>query len=423
MPSYYPKMVWRKGQVAVLAAISMVPVLGAVAFVTDGGILLDQRRKVQATADAAALAAAYELFASYSQYGGLDPNNAARNAALDVANRAGYSVNKGCTVDVYIPPRSGLGVGKPGYVEVIIRAPSPQTFSAIFGSQNLTVAARSVARCRWSALQAGLLVLPPTGRARLNAIGNVNIEVRNAPVYVNSNDSRAGFATGNSSVTAPYFYFVGSPGYATTGSASFHGNIYSGQPPVPDPLAYLPPPDLASLPVRSNRALHLSGTGNITLLPGVYRGGITVSGRVNVTLMPGIYYLQGGGLQVTGEGDFVGQEILIYNDPRAAADDVIISGLGRVDISAPSSGPYQGIAIYQRRDAKNSISVTGNGQTNVRGSYYVANGTIRFIGNGMGDVLASQVICSQIVIGGNGQVFIDWIETNVARTRAIGLVE
>jgi uncharacterized membrane protein len=87
---YFRNLAWRRrAQVAVLTAVTMVPMLGAVAFVTDGGVLLDQRRRVQATADAAALAAAVELYRYYPQYGGLDASGAARAAALDLAARAG----------------------------------------------------------------------------------------------------------------------------------------------------------------------------------------------------------------------------------------------------------------------------------------------------------------------------------------------
>ncbi|MDW8222070.1 MAG: pilus assembly protein TadG-related protein [Gemmatales bacterium] len=413
----------RRAQVAVLTAVSLVPVLGAVAFVTDGGLLLDQRRRVQATADAAALAGAYELYRHSAQSGGMDTNGAARAAALEIADRAGYSASNGCTVEVNIPPRSGIHAGRVGYVEVQIRAPQRRTFSAIFGSGDLSVAGRAVARCRWSPFRAGLIVLRPQGRGTLNAVGNARADVINAPVYVNSSDAAGGSAVGNSVVSAPQFYFGGSPGYTTTGSAAFRGVIHSSQTPVPDPLAYLPPPDPSALPVRSTRRLQLSGSGNVTLLPGVYVGGITMTGRVNVTMLPGIYYLQGGGLQVSGQGNLTGNGVLIYNDPRSSADDVNISGQGRVEISAPSSGPYQGLVIYQRRDATNTITVSGNGQTRITGTYYTANGTVRFVGNGAGDVLASQVVTSQAVITGNGRLYIDYVESQVARTRTLGLVE
>ncbi|MCS7160924.1 MAG: pilus assembly protein TadG-related protein [Gemmatales bacterium] len=156
----------RRAQVAVLTAVSLVPVLGAVAFVTDGGLLLDQRRRVQATADAAALAGAYELYRHSAQSGGMDTNGAARAAALEIADRAGYSASNGCTVEVNIPPRSGIHAGRVGYVEVQIRAPQRRTFSAIFGSGDLSVAGRAVALVAGALFAPGSLFFVPKVEAR-----------------------------------------------------------------------------------------------------------------------------------------------------------------------------------------------------------------------------------------------------------------
>src|SRR5262249_61032512 len=60
----------RKGNVVVITAVCLVSLLSIVALALDGGVLLDQRRQGQATADAAALAAARELFASPFTNGG-----------------------------------------------------------------------------------------------------------------------------------------------------------------------------------------------------------------------------------------------------------------------------------------------------------------------------------------------------------------
>lgn len=55
----------RRGTVAVIVALSLVAVLSVVALALDGGILYEDRRDIQAAADAAALAAADDLFNNY----------------------------------------------------------------------------------------------------------------------------------------------------------------------------------------------------------------------------------------------------------------------------------------------------------------------------------------------------------------------
>ena len=80
----------RRGAIAVLVAVSLVAVLGCVAICIDGGGLLDLRRKAQATADAAALAAAENLFRNFPTNQGVDVEGAAADAAYSVAALNGF---------------------------------------------------------------------------------------------------------------------------------------------------------------------------------------------------------------------------------------------------------------------------------------------------------------------------------------------
>src|SRR6266508_3979694 len=102
----------RKGQVVIFVAFAIVALIGFLALSLDGGAMLSERRHAQATADAAALAAASQLYYDYWQYSGIDPNGA-RTAALAAALRNGYN-NDGITskVGVYNPPISGAYTGR-----------------------------------------------------------------------------------------------------------------------------------------------------------------------------------------------------------------------------------------------------------------------------------------------------------------------
>src|SRR5262245_50793174 len=112
---------FRKGVVAVFVAFILTGLVGVVAISLDGGVLHLQLRQSRATADAAAMAAACELFRYYPTDQGVDVHGYARAAAFDLANSNGYS-NDGetSTVVVNIPPASGAYAGKAGYAEVIV---------------------------------------------------------------------------------------------------------------------------------------------------------------------------------------------------------------------------------------------------------------------------------------------------------------
>src|SRR5262245_4917581 len=140
----------RRGNVAVLVAISIVMLMAMVALTIDGGVLQSEKRHAQATADAAALAAASVMFQQYPKYQGKDKDGTAKTAAFDFAKMNGYD-NDGTlsVVTVNLPPKSGIYKGLDGYVEVLVTFNQQRLFSRIFGSDPIPVTARAVARGAW----------------------------------------------------------------------------------------------------------------------------------------------------------------------------------------------------------------------------------------------------------------------------------
>src|SRR5262245_56360515 len=136
----------RPGNVVVLVAFCITILVGVAAIAIDGGTIMDDVQKVQAAADASALAAAEQLYKYWQIGNGYDVGNNAKNAALALASTNGYtndgtdsiitpnsftlgvsgggggggnitSVNHG----IFIPPVTGDHVGMAGYVEVVIQ--------------------------------------------------------------------------------------------------------------------------------------------------------------------------------------------------------------------------------------------------------------------------------------------------------------
>jgi carbon monoxide dehydrogenase subunit G len=416
----------RRGAVAVLVAVCLVAIVGVVGLVLDGGMLRDQRRRVQASADAAALAAAYDLYWNYARYGGADIGGTAQQSAFTTAAANGHT-NDGTVsvVTVNIPPVSGQFAGKSGHAEVIVQYNQRRGFSGVFGRGNLPVRGRAVARGIWSSFNSGIIVLNPTDPASLDSNGGATVTVKNASIIVNSTDAAGGVVTGGGAISAPEIYFGGSPGYSVSGGSggTFDATIYSNQPPTPDPLAYLPEPDPSTMTIRQKNKLQISGSKTVTLYPGVYKGGISITGQAEVVLMPGIYYMDGGGFSYGGQGSLTAEGVMIYNAPTSSSDVINIGGLGTVKISPMTSGTYAGITFFQQRSSTNTISVSGNGGMNITGTFYAAGGDLKITGNGGGDLLGSQYISYNLDLGGNGNVYIDWNPEKTAKQRHVGLVE
>src|SRR5258707_15601623 len=81
----------RRGVAAVIVVISLTVLVGVAAITVDGGMALTERRRAQDVADAAALAAAADLFAHYLTNNGQDTNGTAAASARSIANANGYS--------------------------------------------------------------------------------------------------------------------------------------------------------------------------------------------------------------------------------------------------------------------------------------------------------------------------------------------
>lgn len=425
----------RAGNVAVVVAVALVGILSVVALSLDGGLMMDKRRQVQSAADAAALAAADDLYVNWfatrlsGGTSGLDWNGTAVKAAKAAAAADGYTDGvDGCAVTVNIPPQSGPFKGAAGHTEVIISKPQKRFFSRLFGSQDVAIGARAVSRGMRNSFKNAILVLDPLNKSAFNAGGNGNVYVTGSPIQVNSTDPAAMIANGGGSygaVIADAFNVGGSPGWVATGGGSFVGPINSYSPPIPDPYANAPPPDPSTMPVIRSNKLQYSSANTLTINPGVYIGGISLSGQANVVMQPGVYYMQGGGFTVNANsgGSLTGNGVMIYNDPQSTSDKISVQGGGTVNLTAPTSGPYQGILFWQNRNSTVEMNIAGNGSTSLTGLFYAAGANLKITGNGSQDVLGSQYISYDLTLGGNGGFNVNWTPNTTPGTRDIWLVE
>jgi hypothetical protein len=406
--------------------ISLVVVLAFVAIAVDGGGLLDVKRKAQAGADAAALAAAENMFRSYPQYEGVDVSGGAADAAYAAAALNGFS-NDGeeSSVSVRTYPQvyaGGPNVGMPlpkGCVEVSLQYNRRRFFSAVLGEGDIPVIARAVATGRWEPPDVAILVLDLHEPASLKSTGESFVTVTGASVMVNSDSSTAATSTGGT-VSAPIINITG--GSSVSGNkGGFSGDINYGVPPMPDPLRHIPEPDANGYDIQSQGPVHISN-GTRSLQPGTYRGGISVSGKGSLNLAPGIYYMDGGGFSFSGQGDLNAIGVMIFNDPSQSSETVSITGSGSIIMSPPASSIYKGLTLFQARESTNTMTVSGGGYMNIVGTFYTANGTLKVGGNGDSRV-GSQYISRFLEIVGTGGLRIDYDKDAAIPRRVLHLVE
>ena len=172
-----------------------------------------------------------------------------------------------------------------------------------------------------------------------------------------------------------------------------------------DPLSYLPAPPTSNPPLPAT---------TVVSWPNGIPGGTTLqTNSINIV---------SGDTKFKGNDTLTGTNVMIYLTNGATLD---LSGNGAVSLSSMTSGPYQGITIFQDRSDTSGITLVGNGSLNITGAVYAPNSSVTAKGNGNTDVFGSQVIANSLSLTGNGTVNVNFDPNAnaVPYTRSFGLVE
>jgi hypothetical protein len=415
----------RRGSVAPMVAVCLVPILGITALALDLGLLRDNRRRAVVAADAAALAAAVDLFTNYYTNAGADPSGTAVRSARTTAAANGFpatTVTATTWPNLYQGgPLAGTQIPR-SYVEVIINSTQQRYFSAVWGTDNLRVTARAVARGQYHPAAPGILVLDPTDNNTLDLTAAGNVTVTNGGAITVDSQSANGGATCTSTGNAVADVINLSDGvFNHSNSGTLIGQINYNVPPTPDPLAALPeppnqpypptPPNLPGLNYSTSQGVNYSGTAQLDLYPGHYEGiNITGSGPVvlhnNTDGSPGIYYIGSQGFSVTNAGGVTGSNVLVYS---AGTGNISLTGSGSVSLTPPTTGTYQGISVFQERSSNRQINITAQGNMNIAGTFYAAGAKVSITAQGnLTNNIGSQWIAWQLAVTGTGSMTVNY---------------
>jgi Flp pilus assembly protein TadG len=335
----------RSGAYGVMFGLTAPFFVAALALGSETGSWYSTQLAMQGAADSAAISAAV----------GLNAGNTNLTLQADATAASYKFVNgaSGTVVTVNNPPLSGSYVANTGAVEVIIKQPQKNLFSSLFLKSPVVIQGRAVAvssvPCVIALSQTPLVSLV-TGIA---AAAFANVLADQCTVADNSPGLLALTVALFSSVTAQKVKVVGS-GVSILGTIT--PAAVTGAPATPDPFKGTTIPDISGMSCDPNSGKTISGT--VTLSPGRYCGGLGVSGTGNVTLSPGTYYMDvatglvgGFGLSVLLGGKLTGTGVTIVLTSSALVNLPGLSLLGTVNLTAPSSGQYAGLVLFEDRPA------------------------------------------------------------------------
>ena len=135
---------------------------------------------------------------------------------------------------------------------------------------------------------------------------------------------------------------------------------------------------------------------------------VSPSGTLNIPNDYGPIFINGGDAFIQGDLNCTGCTIVLTNkstSPTATIGQFKVNADAKVNITAPTSGYYAGIAIYQDRRAPSSAStvnkINGNSESKITGALYFPNQELQYNGTGNTAGTCTLFVSRRIDFSGN----------------------
>lgn len=411
-----------RGQAIVLIVFLVIGLFAITGLAVDGGMAYADRRQAQNAADSAALSAALARVRGDNY----------RAAAFQQAAENGY-VNDGETSEVRVnfPPASGPYRGNAEYIQVIITSHQRTFFGSVVGIREVTNTVEAVSRVNppaWDEIMYGYAVisLAPTSDCANNKAfwvhGEGTLKLQGGGIWVNSNHPTCAFIQqGSGSVAfednSPFTIVGGAsiqkPNLVKKQVAGFgymqraEGGSIPIQPMVGAVPVPYPPPFVMPRPSCGAREaevlLDRFGMPTGVMTPGAWGEDFPPEGVT--TLESGIYCIDGN-VRMNGTNTLIGDHVLLVVEHGS----VRFNGSATIQLTAPGSGPFQGLLIYLPMHNRNRVVLNGNADSVFRGTILAPASLIRITGNESTFGFHSQIIGYYIELTGTSNVLVKYID-------------
>lgn len=385
------------GGAAIIMALMTPIIIGGLAFGAELASWELTKRQVQNAADVAAFAAGTQVRTG---------ETGARivTAALSVAVDSGYTGGSGGII-VEAPPSSAPNAadgtnpnGNAAYVYVMLTETANRNFTKFFSnSSTVTISSAALAHVE-SGRKACILALHPTTSGAVETGGSTNVTLTGCDIAANSISPSAITATGNgSSVTTDCISAVGNVSVNST----YHLNCpapIANAPKTVDPYAGVSGPASASCTsTKTFSQFPNAGSGPVRCYSG-NGGGVTIN--QNTTLSSDVTYVfenTGGNtasFRVNGNRTLSGTRVTLYFKGKW---DLTLNGGSTLNITAPKTGPYSGLALFGDRNSEVNMDLSGNTGGKIVGAVYSPNFLSDIVYTGSSNYNTGE--CTQVIGG------------------------
>ena len=412
----------RRGNVLVIAAAALPMLIGAAGLASDTIQWTVWKRQLQRAADSAAIAGVYDRSAA----GGATTNSSAtvsHDLALNLktwmALASGYPT-------ISFPANSGTMTNQ---VSVTLAVRQKLSFSSLFMTTPPLITATGTAASVPGAGEYCVVSLENNAsKTGITIGGSANIDM-DCGMISNSPSSNSALANGNSSqVKATVIAAVGGV------QASNRWQVGSYEPysvAVADPYANVSPPTptgCTGFPGTNN----LDFSSNPAHAAGqtvCYNSDMRIQG--NVVLGAATYVLNSASLKMTSSGASLtcnGCTIILTSSTAATNPSTIgtvsISG-GALNLVAPQTGTYAGMAIFQDRRALDSAGnniINGNSGSIVQGTLYFPSQQFTYNGDGTATAICTQFVSRRIIFTGNNTTSNKFAKASSCGSKVAGII-
>jgi len=399
------KRLWgdKRGNMLIIAAAAMPLLVGSAGLATDTIQWTLWKRQLQRTADSAALAGVYQRV----QQGGQAEVEAAVDRDLEINDHTGIPLLPGYPT-VQLLADSGV-IRQP--VEVVLKLQKPLTFSSMFMASAPIITTTARAASVPGTDEYCVVSLEHTTRTGITGSGNASVEM-DCGMITNSPAMNSAIAKGSAIMKASVIASVG--GIQASGNWQVGKyDPYVAQ--IKDPYANVKPEPSemnCMVPTYSNNGKRTAGPAVLSnassaVAPGCY-GGLSVAANTTLTLPAGTYYIDRGDVNIQGTLTGEGVTIVLTNQEvpdTATIGKFTMNSQALLSLTAPATGKYAGIAIYQDRRAVDTNSsnnfINGGSTANVVGSIYFPKQELTYNGDGTTVAVCTRFVTRRIVFSGN----------------------
>ena len=399
----------KRGNTIIIAAAALPLLIGSAGLATDTIQWALWKRQLQRAADSAAIAGVYERAASASSTTGVP---AAVTKDMSLNQHTGMALQSGYPVISY-PADAGASKNQ---VKVVLAVKRPLAFSSMFMTNAPLIKTTAQAAAVGAAGDFCVLSLQNNSKTGIQATGNASI-VMDCGMMTDSTSTNAAAGQGSSSVTATTLAAAG----GIQQSSNWHVSSYQPYTPaLADPYANLTPDssDFSSCASSPPSLLVNNGNSGLVVTGGACYSSLSIQTNRTLTLSNGTYVISGGNVNIQGTLNLINATILLTNKTSGTGQTIgtfNMNATGQMNATAPTSGKWSGMAIYQDRRAVDDAptgnitasspnKINGNSSNKVTGVIYFPSQQLTYNGDGTGSATCTQFVAKRIYWSGNSGI-------------------